>query len=57
MKGRAPTAMGTRAAEAQGDLQKWVHRWEWRYRRASCADMFLELGSAARLARERGCMW
>ena len=57
MKGYVPTTMNTYTAEAQENIQKWVHHWAWRYRRPSCADMFLELGSAVHLARERGCIW
>ncbi|CAK0892727.1 unnamed protein product, partial [Prorocentrum cordatum] len=53
VKNVAPATMNTRSSESKDQLENWVHFWAWRYGRASCPDMFLELGSAVALARSQ----
>ncbi|CAK0893438.1 unnamed protein product [Prorocentrum cordatum] len=57
VKNVVPTTMNTYSKESQAQLENWVHFWAWRYRRASCPDMFLELGSAVAMARLKGHVW
>ena len=57
VKNVVPTTMNTYSKESQEQLENWVHFWAWRYRRASCPDMFLELFLAVAMARLQGHVW
>jgi hypothetical protein len=40
-----PQTMNTRSDAMKAKLEQWMHYWAWRFRRASCKDMFVELGA------------
>ena len=41
-----PQTLNTSGAVMKDTLEQWVHYWAWRFRRASCKDMFAELGAS-----------
>ena len=47
-----PKTMNTRGDKMQKQLAKWVGYWAWRFRRASCMDMFAELGATVAAVRK-----
>jgi hypothetical protein len=47
-----PGNMNTGSDKMQKQLAKWVAYWAWRFRRASCLDMFAELGATVAAVRK-----
>jgi hypothetical protein len=47
-----PKNMNTGSGEQQKQLAKWVAYWAWRFHRASCLDMFAELGATVAAVRK-----
>ena len=46
LKNHVPQQLSTNGDEKRARIAKYLAYWAWRYRRASVADMFHELGNA-----------